>query len=125
MTVSGTFRATLPAADIDRARTWYREVLGLIPVETDEFGSSTYVAGSTEFLLFPSAFAGTNEATAMGFVAEDFDGAIARLRERGIALQDVDLGEVATVDGVLTAPDGRKVAWCSDSEGNVLAISNS
>lgn len=121
---STPIKATLPASDIDRARGWYKSVFGLDPTETDEFGGMTYHAGGAEFLVFPSEFAGTNKATAASVTAVDFDGAVALLRSRGVAFADVDYGEVRTEDGVLSMPDGRRVAWLSDSEGNVLALTS-
>lgn len=116
--------AILPASDLDRAKRWYSEKLGLEPVVEDELGVE-YETGGQRFGLYQSEFAGTNQATAAGFRVEDVDAAAAQLRERGVALEEVDFGEMGkTVDGVLTVPDGRKVAWFKDSEGNILAASN-
>ena len=77
------------------------------------------------FLVYPSEFAGTNQATAMGFAVTDFDAAAAELRANGVVFEEYDMGEdFRTVDGVVTSPDGRKAAWFKDSEGNILAISD-
>ena len=84
----------------------------------------TYHAGGVEFLLYPSEFAGTNKATAASITAVDFDSAVALLRSRGVAFQDIDYGEVRTEDGVLAMPDGRRVAWFTDSEGNIIALTS-
>ena len=90
----------------------------------DEFGVE-YETGGARFGLYQSDFAGTNKATAAGFDVEDVDAAAAQLRERGVAFEDLDFGEMGqTVDGVITAPDGRKAAWFKDSEGNILAITH-
>jgi catechol 2,3-dioxygenase-like lactoylglutathione lyase family enzyme/transposase-like protein len=123
MFASTQFRASLPASDIDRASAWYRDVLGLEPVDTDPMGNLWYEAGGSSFLLYPSEFAGTNKATAVTLKPEDFDAAIGYLRGKGVAFQEFDYGEMATVDGVLTAPNGDRAAWFSDSEGNIIAVS--
>jgi predicted enzyme related to lactoylglutathione lyase len=117
-------KATLPASDIERARHWYKSVLGLDATEIDDFGGTTYHAGGVEFLVYPSEFAGTNKATAASLTAVAFDAAVAVLRSRGVAFQDIDYGEVRTEDGVLAMPDGRRAAWFSDSEGNILALTS-
>ena len=117
-------KATLSASDIERARSWYKSVLGLDPTETDDFGGMTYQAGGVEFLVYPSEFAGTNKATAASLTASDFDAAVALLRSRGVGFHDIDYGEVRTEDGVLAMPDGRRAAWFSDSEGNILALTS-
>ncbi len=116
------FRVTLPAADMDRAKAWYEEKLGLRPVEEVEFDGAWYETGGTPFLLYPSEFAGSNKATAASFSFEDFDAAIASLRSRGVAFAEFDFEDFKTVEGVLTLPDGRKGAWFEDSEGNILNI---
>ena len=67
--------ATLPAADIDRAKAWYRTHLGLEPAQVMGDGSAIYETGGVQFMLYPSQFAGTNQATAAGFMVDDFDAA--------------------------------------------------
>jgi hypothetical protein len=64
--------AILPASDIERAKGWYLDKLGLTPTEEDE-GGLTYQTGGTRFGLYPSQFAGTNQAIAMGFEVQDLD----------------------------------------------------
>jgi catechol 2,3-dioxygenase-like lactoylglutathione lyase family enzyme len=117
--------AALPASDLERAKRWYSEKLGLEPVEEDEYGGAHYETGGTHFLVFLTPFAGTNQATAAGFTVENFDEVIGELRGNGVTFEDVDFGELGkTVDGVITAPDGSKAAWFKDSEGNILSVSN-
>lgn len=116
------FHATLPAADLERAKLWYEEKLGLRPVEEDVFGGAWYETGGTRFLLYLSAFAGTNQATAVSFSFEGFDAAMGVLRSRGVTFDEFDYDDFKTVDGVLELPDGRRGAWFKDSEGNILNI---
>ena len=116
------FHATLPASDMARARAWYEEILGLRPVETDVFDGSWYETGGVRFLLYPSQVAGTNQATAATFSPDDFDAAMALLRDQGVAFSEFDYDDLKTVDGVLELPDGRRGAWFTDSEGNILNI---
>ncbi len=116
----------LPASDIDRAKTWYREKLGLEPMfEDPDQGMAGYMHAGSMMLLYTSEFAGTNLATAAGFVSEDFDADVAAMRARGVVFEDLEFPDgTATVDGIAEAPDGTgKSAWFQDSEGNILAIS--
>ena len=54
----------LPASDFERAKSWWADRVGMKPV--DEFeGGARYEVGATRFFIYPSQFAGTNEATAM------------------------------------------------------------
>ena len=116
--------AAIPAADLERARRWYGDKLGLEPQGGDEGGLRYETGKGTGFLLYPSSFAGTNQATAMGWSVADFDGEIAELRRRGITFEDYDMPGLKTEDGVATLPDGSgRSAWFKDSEGNILAVS--
>ena len=60
----------LPAQDLERARAFYRDTLGLEPVE-ERAGGLRYVCGPTEFHLFASAGAPSGASTQMGFEVED------------------------------------------------------
>lgn len=116
--------ASLPASDLQRAMAWYADKLDLKPVDENE-GAVWYESGGSRFLVYQSQFAGSNQATAAGFAVDDFDAALSMLRDRGVTLENFDLGpDLATEDGVVTLPDGSKAAWFKDSEGNILAVSN-
>ncbi len=112
----------LAASDIGRARAWYREKLGLEPTRVGEGGDATYTTGGSEFLLYPSEFAGTNQATAAAWRVDDCAKAVAELKARGVVFEDYDFGEIKTVDGLLHLPDGSVGAWFKDSEGNILGL---
>jgi len=115
---------TLPASDLERAKTWYSEKLGLEPKTQDEGFGLVYETGGLMFGVYPSEFAGTNKATAAGIEMANFDEVVADLKSKGVAFEEVDFGEMGkTVDGVIAMPDGRKGAWIRDSEGNILGLS--
>lgn len=116
--------ASLPASDIERARAWYAEKLGLTPEPGSEEGTLVYMQqDNSGFMVYESQFAGTNQATSAGLAVADVEAAVAELRSRGVVFQEYDMGEdFRTVDGILTGPDGRKAAWFKDSEGNILGL---
>ena len=121
---SSTLIPSIPAADLDRAKQFYEGKLGLDPIAADG-DTARYRSGDSWFLLYKSDFAGTNQATAAALEVEDFDASISELKARGVAFQDYDFGdEFRTFDGVFTAPDGAKVAWIKDSEGNTIGIAS-
>ncbi|MEM8924214.1 MAG: VOC family protein [Actinomycetota bacterium] len=128
-----TIYPELPASDINRAATWYREKLGLQPTRhgnepvapgTTTFdGELLYDTGTAKFGIYESFTAGRNEATAARMVVDDFDAAFATLTANGVVFEHYDFGDdFRTVDGVLVSDDGEKTAWFKDSEGNILAI---
>jgi len=115
--------ASLPASDVDRAKAWYKDHLGLEPIEDAPDGGAIYETGGARFAIYPSAFAGTNQATAGGFAVADFDAAMTELRGNGLIFEEYDLGDdLKTVDGVVTTPSGNRAAWFRDSEGNIIGV---
>jgi catechol 2,3-dioxygenase-like lactoylglutathione lyase family enzyme len=113
---------TLPATDIDRAGKFYQESLGFEVGEAGEDGSVRVQVGDSSIMVYPSEFAGTNQATAVGIGVENVAGAVAQLRGRGVQFEEYDFGEMKTIDGVLTMPNGDKGAWFKDTEGNILGL---
>ncbi len=119
----GSIYAALPASDIDRARAWYAKTFGIEPIEVADDGGLLYEWGQSRLLVYPSGSAGTNQATAAGIIVADFDAAANELRANGVEFITYDLGdEFPMVDGIATMPDGRKAAWFSDSEGNLISL---
>jgi catechol 2,3-dioxygenase-like lactoylglutathione lyase family enzyme len=114
----------LAASDLARAQAWYSEKLGVEPVEPGD--ELFYDTGTAQWGMYESEHAGTNEATAVRLVVDDFDAAHAELSARGVVFENYDLGDdFRTVDGVLHSPDGEKTCWFKDSEGNIIALGSS
>ena len=119
----------LPAQDLERARSFYAEKLGLEPVE-ERPGGLLYRCGSGSFALFESAGAASGDHTQMGWEVADIDATVAALRARGVVFEEYDLPGLRTVDGIATIAGnypskggvGEKGAWFRDSEGNLLGI---
>ena len=117
------FAATLPASDIERAKAWYSSVLHLEPTEITKSGDVWYEVGGTRLMLYPSQFAGTNQATAVNIRVDDVEVSVAELKARGAVFEAYDFGDVfRTVDGIATSSAGEKMAWLKDPEGNLVSI---
>ena len=118
----------LPAQDLDRARQFYRDRLGLEPAEERE-GGLRYVCGATEFHVFLSSGAASGASTQIGFEVENIDDAIADLRARGLQFEAFDIAGFEVENDIVVVPDnypskgsGERGAFFRDSEGNLLAI---
>jgi catechol 2,3-dioxygenase-like lactoylglutathione lyase family enzyme len=118
----------LPAQDLERARAFYRDKLGLEPVE-ERTGGLRYVCGSTEFHLFSSAGAPSGSSTQMGFEVEDLEATLDDLRARGVTLERFEMPGFGTDGDTIAAPDnypskgsGELGAFFYDSEGNLIGI---
>jgi len=114
--------AALPASDLDRARRFYEEKLGLTPASEFEGGLVYEGAEGTRFLLFPSFGAPSGDHTQIGFTVSDFDAEVAELRSRGVVFEEYDLADFKTVEG-LFAMGPYKAAWFKDADGNIIELS--
>lgn len=112
----------LPASDIDRAKKFYEEKLGLKKLSDNPSGVLYECGGGTSLLLFSSPKAGSNPNTYAGWAVDDIEAEIKGLKAKGVVFEEYDTPEYKTVDGVATFPDGTKSAWFKDSEGNILAV---
>jgi catechol 2,3-dioxygenase-like lactoylglutathione lyase family enzyme len=118
----------LPARDLDRARAFYRDKLGLEPTE-ERPGGLKYELGGGVFALFASAGRSSGEFTQMALTVEDLDTVVAELKRRGVVFEEVDVPGFTTVDGICevegnypSAGRGERAAWFRDSEGNLIGI---
>jgi catechol 2,3-dioxygenase-like lactoylglutathione lyase family enzyme len=119
----------LPAQDLERARRFYAEKLGLHPVEERD-GGLRYRCGTTVFALFASAGAPSGTHTQMGWKVSDIEATVAELRGRGLEFEQYDFPDLETRDGIVNVTGnypsdggvGERAVWFRDSEGNLLGI---
>jgi catechol 2,3-dioxygenase-like lactoylglutathione lyase family enzyme len=118
----------LPAQDLERARAFYRDKLGLEPVDERQ-GGLRYVCGPTEFHLFSSAGRPSGDSTQMGFEVEDLEATLACLRARGVTFERFDMSGFEVRGDTIVAPDnypskgsGELGTFFYDSEGNLIGI---
>jgi catechol 2,3-dioxygenase-like lactoylglutathione lyase family enzyme len=129
MLKEGRVATRLPAQDLDRARRFYSEKLGLEPSE-ERPGGLLYQPAQGAFALFESAGASTGEFTQMGWEVDDIEATVAELSERGVVFEEVDAPGLETVDGIAEVQGnypskggkGERAAWFRDSEGNMLGV---
>src|SRR5258708_35936340 len=94
----------LPAQDLERARAFYRDKLGLEPVE-ERTGGLRYVCGPTEFHLFSSAGAPSGASTQMAFEGENLEATLADLRARGVTFERFEISGIDGRGDTIPAPD--------------------
>ena len=106
--------------DLDRARKFYEDKLGL--KEVDDFGEGFLLkSGDTKLNVYRSEFAGTNKATALTFDVDDIEGEVRELKEKGIFFEKYNL-EGLSPKGDIYEGEGMKTAWFKDPDGNILSL---
>jgi catechol-2,3-dioxygenase len=112
--------ATLPAQDVERAKAFYAEQLGLSPTSEDKVGVH-FVVGGTRFRLFRSGGSASGTHTQLALMVGDVAAQVSALRSRGLRFEEYDYPNLKTVEGVADLGYAR-AAWFKDSEGNLLGI---
>jgi catechol 2,3-dioxygenase-like lactoylglutathione lyase family enzyme len=131
MLEDGRVAARLPVRDLDKARTFYAEKLGLEPAE-ERPGGLLYRCGGSEFGLFESTGAAAGTHTQMGWSVDDIEATVADLRRRGLEFEEVEMPGVTVEDGIAEIPgnypskgSGERAVWFRDLDGNVLGVGES
>jgi catechol 2,3-dioxygenase-like lactoylglutathione lyase family enzyme len=118
----------LPAQDLERARAFYRDKLGLEPIE-ERAGGLRYMCGPSEFHLFSSTGAPSGDSTQMGFEVENLEATLADLRARGVTFERFEMSGFDARGDTIVAPDNYPSKGTAelgtffyDSEGNLIGI---
>ena len=129
MLKDGEVATRIPVRDLDRARRFYADKLGLEPSE-ERPGGLLYRCASGEFSLFESAGGSPGTFTQMAWYVDDVEATVAELKARGVAFEEVDLPGLRTVDGIAEVAGnypskggkGERAAWFRDVDGNMFGI---
>ena len=114
--------AKLPARDVERARAFYADRLGLTPFGEHEGHLFYELGGGSHFMVYPSGGAASGSHDQIGFAVEDVESMVAALRSNGVVFEEYEPPQGASAtDGVVDF-GGVKAAWFKDSEGNLLSI---
>jgi predicted enzyme related to lactoylglutathione lyase len=116
--------ANIPAGDLNRARDFYADKLGLTPTQEVMPGEVLIykTAGGTEFQIYRTDYAGQAGHTIAQFHVSDIESEVHDLKAKGVTFETYDMpgvqwdGEIASMEGM-----GR-AAWFKDSEGNTMCL---
>jgi catechol 2,3-dioxygenase-like lactoylglutathione lyase family enzyme len=117
---SSTLVAFVATRDAARARSFYEGTLGLCIVSDTPFALIVDAGGTTVRIQKVQAFT-PHPFTALGWTVNDLARTIAELRGRGVVFERYEF-VLQDALGVWTTPDGAKVAWFKDPDGNTLSL---
>jgi catechol 2,3-dioxygenase-like lactoylglutathione lyase family enzyme len=118
----------LPVRDLERAREWYSDKLGLDPVEARE-GGLRYVINSAEFALYVSQGSSDGSFSQLAFTVDDLHAEVAELKSRGVVFEEVNLPGLTTEDSIArvhgnypSKGTSELAAWFKDCDDNMLGM---
>ena len=109
------------ADDIDAARHFYRDVLGMDVAE--EHGMlSLSIGGGKRVLVYPKADHVPATYTILNFPVDDVDEAVDELSRSGVSFEHYDEPDLRTDEKGIMRGNGPDIAWFRDPAGNILSV---
>jgi catechol 2,3-dioxygenase-like lactoylglutathione lyase family enzyme len=107
--------------DLERAKEFYGETLGLRVVEQDMGILELHSAASEGVLVYPKPDHEPASFTVLNFPVDDIDAAVDELALRGVQFERYD-GFEQDEKGIARGTEGPQIAWFKDPAGNVLSV---
>lgn len=111
--------------DLERARTFYAEVLG-VSVRAADPGMPVMVlelaGGERPMVVYEKADHAPASFTVLNFPVADVAGTVAALRERGVVFERYAGSPMETDEDFVFRGGGPLIAWFTDPAGNVLSV---
>jgi len=121
MLASAKMMGFIPTKDYDKARAFYEGKLGFEFVSLDQYALVVKVGGHMIRIVKIPNFTPL-QGTTLGWEVSDIQSAATWLRDRGVPPEKYPFAQDREL-GIWTTPNGDKVAWFKDPDGNILSVS--
>lgn len=119
----------IPVRDLEKARAWYAEKLGIEPAE-ERPGGLLYKFSNGEFALFESTGAASGTHTQMAWDVDDIEATVAELKRRGVEFEEYEMPGMKIENGIVEVQGnypskggrGERGVWFRDLDGNLFGI---
>jgi predicted enzyme related to lactoylglutathione lyase len=110
--------------DIDKARSFYGETLGLTVTDVEMGFLNLHLASGAVILIYAKDDHTPASFTILNFEVDDVDSAVSDLNARGVVTKIYADNEAVPTDekGIARGPGGPTIAWFTDPAGNVLSV---
>jgi catechol-2,3-dioxygenase len=114
--------ANIAVKNLETAKKFYEETLGLTQIAAEGQEVIVFRSGSSKIYVYKSQYAGTNQATALTWVVgKDIEGVVRKLKDKGVTFEHYDMPGT-TREGGIHVSGNMKGAWFKDPDGNILSI---
>lgn len=108
--------------NLEQAKEFYSEVLGLDIVKNIMNLLELHLAGGTKVLIYPKSNHEPATYTILNFPVDDIEKAVDALIAKGVTFEQYDSPIKTDVKGICRSPKGPNVAWFKDPAGNILSV---
>jgi catechol 2,3-dioxygenase-like lactoylglutathione lyase family enzyme len=122
----GVVEAVIAVSEMDKAKGFYEDKLGLSGGTEEGDGGVTYTCGEgSKIHVYPSpGNAGKSGATLAGWVVGDVDATVDELAGNGVTFEQYDEGPLKTNEKGIAEMGEIRSAWFKDPDGNIMAVAN-
>jgi len=115
--------ANIPASDLQRAKSYYADKLGLTPQAEHEGMLMYRTAAGTAFSVYETQYAGMAGHTIAQWHVDDIEAEVRDLKTKGVVFEVYkDLPRMEWNDEIASIPTMGQAAWFKDSEGNIMCL---
>lgn len=110
--------------DVQKAKTFYSQTLGLKVSEVSEMNGllELHLAGGARVLIYPKPNHTPATFTVLNFPVDDVEEAVDALVERGVRFEHYDEDNLKTDEKGIARGEGPPIAWFRDPAGNILSV---
>ena len=108
--------------DVDAARKFYGETLGIEVSDLDEGLLTLHLAGGRDTLIYAKPDHQPASFTILNFPVADVEATVEQLTQRGVRFERYEGTDVETDDKGVFRGGGPLIAWFKDPAGNVLSV---
>ena len=113
--------STFAVPDIEAARKFYGETLGIEVTDGQQPGLIDLHAGEITVTVYPKPDHVPANYTILNFVVSDIDAAVDKLTAAGVKMEHYpDMG--ADAKGIVRDTRGPTIAWFKDPAGNIISV---
>ncbi|WPP53035.1 VOC family protein [Catalinimonas niigatensis] len=108
--------------NLEKAKTFYSEVLGMEVVDNPMGLIALQIEGSHNIIIYPKPNHEPATFTILNFPVDDIDQVVDELTRRGVSFEQYD-GDIKTNEkGICRSEHGPDIAWFKDPAGNILSV---
>jgi len=108
--------------DIEKAKDFYQNILGLDVAEEMMGILALHIEGSNRIIIYPKPNHTPATFTILNFPVDDVEKAVDELIAKGIVFEQYDFGEFKTDAKGIIRGMGPTIAWFKDPAGNILSV---
>lgn len=109
-------------SDLQKAKTFYSEVLGLEVTDNPMGLIELHIEGSNSIIIYPKSNHTPATFTILNFPVNNIDLTVNELNQKGVLFEQYE-GEIKTDEkGICRSEKGPNVAWFKDPAGNILSV---